>query len=644
MPRFRFDEPRFGSRPPSTAGGRRSGWRRALSWFVMSWLVVGAAAVSAPARAAEATQPGGGAAGQAAATPGKVTFSGRGWGHGRGMGQYGALGYAVDHGWDAPRILNHFYSGTSAASAGNPVIGVELLRLTGKPLIATGSALALNGKRIKDAAIMVTRSGSGTFSVQTGPGCAGPWSAAGSVSSGALITSAAYTANRGSHVQLCEPGGTRGYRGQLRAIDTGSQQASVNEVRLEDYLKGVVPRESPASWASLGGGKGMQALRAQAVAARSYAISSPRSGWATTCDTTACQVYGGEFVRGASGTRSLEDSRTNSAVAATAGVVRKHANGRVARTEFSSSTGGHTAGGTFPAVRDDGDDIRSNPNRSWSTSLSWADAQSRLGVPGMTKLSVSRRNGLGADGGRVLQVTAVDAQGRSKTFTGKQAKSKLRLKSDWFSIKTTAASSMTAAQAQALTTGVYRDFLGREPTPDWMDRRVRQLRDGYPQAAFVKEVAFTQERLEDLVWEDFPAAMGRDPDGLEVIKWARRMRETGSRTAVRAEILASEKAVAGSGGQAEWLHRGYRLLLGRDATAAELTLWGARVNSTGYESVAPELVASHQAANRRLQQYYRTFLGRNGGTPADLSRMARDGDFSIPIRLAASREYFNRVT
>ena len=46
--------------------------------------------------------------------PAQVTISGHGWGHGRGMGQYGAFGYAVDHGWSGSQILDHFYGGTRA--------------------------------------------------------------------------------------------------------------------------------------------------------------------------------------------------------------------------------------------------------------------------------------------------------------------------------------------------------------------------------------------------------------------------------------------------------------------------------------------------------------------------------------------------
>ena len=62
-----------------------------------------------------------------------LTFVGHGWGHGRGMGQYGALGYAVDYGWSYQQIVAHFYGGTSLqGGTPNSTIGVELTALTAR--------------------------------------------------------------------------------------------------------------------------------------------------------------------------------------------------------------------------------------------------------------------------------------------------------------------------------------------------------------------------------------------------------------------------------------------------------------------------------------------------------------------------------
>ena len=93
---------------------------------------------------------------------------------------------------------------------------------------------------------------------------------------------------------------------------------------------------SPASWAGFGNGAGINALRAQAVAARSYGWSERRYTYAggfvvKTCDTAACQVYAGYAVQPPGGAfTKLEDSRSDQAVADTAGQVRLMGDGSVA--------------------------------------------------------------------------------------------------------------------------------------------------------------------------------------------------------------------------------------------------------------------------------------------------------------------------
>lgn len=616
---------------PRRAGGARP--LSCLSWALSSVLISLLLVAPGPARASDPVDE----------DAGSVTITGRGWGHGRGMGQYGALGYAVDHGWDSARILDHFYGGTTSSSVGNPIIGVELVGLTGDPLIATGRKLALNGKALSQAAIMATRAGPGRFDIKTGPGCAGPWTSVGIAASGSVITSAVYSSSADSHVRVCEPGRTRGYRGQLQLIDAGGRQATVNQVRLEDYLKGVVPRESPASWASLGEGRGAQALQAQAVAARSYAISSPRSAWSTTCDTISCQVYGGEFIQTSSRT-ILEDSRTNAAIDATAGQVRKHSNGRVARTEFSSSTGGWSAGGAFPMVRDEGDDISTNPNRSWTATLSWADLERRMGLGPLEGVAVTKRTGRGAYGGRVLEVTATTDDGRTTTITGRTARTRMALKSDWFTIDATPPAEMSTAQASALTSALYRDFLGRAPSQFWLDKRVAQLRAGYTQAQLAAEISTTRERLESLTSAAFAHAMGRRASSAELTRWTDWLAANRSLPGLRVELSASPAAVQSGDGTAAWVNRVHQGALNREASSAATALWATRVRRSGHRSVAQDLAVSRQARQIRLDQYYSTFLGRRGGSARDLSALARDGDFSVPARLASSQEYFNQVT
>ena len=256
-------------------------------------------------------------------------------------------------------------------------------------------------------------------------------------------------------LQLCNAGGfdgagpvhsgtatdTRHYRGELRAILHNGTPRLSNVVAIDDYLRGVVPRESPASWGSLGtctAGRctGMSQLEAQAVAARSYSLGENRfSSWGSqTCDTTSCQVYGGRARRTSGGNISvLESTNTDKAIAATAGVIRRTSGGNPARTEFSSSTGGYTAGGDYPAVPDLGDGIATNPHHSWRLTPSPATVVANLGLSG-TLLSASVTARTPADGGRRAQtVTFVTTTG-TFTRTGDQVRQGLGLKSTYFTL------------------------------------------------------------------------------------------------------------------------------------------------------------------------------------------------------------------
>lgn len=191
-----------------------------------------------------------------------------------------------------------------------------------------------------------------------------------------FTTTAPASGPAGDVLGLCTAaGGIIHYRGRIDVHDTPSGNRVVNDVSVDDYLRGVVPRESPASWGDGGGGAGMHALRAQSVAARSYAIRENRGdrsgyhGVASTCDTSSCQVYGGAATRqsATSGVRRLEADNTDQAVADTAGEVRVWPNGDVVLTEFSASNGPYTAGGQFPSVDDaDYDDQPGNPLHRWT--------------------------------------------------------------------------------------------------------------------------------------------------------------------------------------------------------------------------------------------------------------------------------------
>jgi stage II sporulation protein D len=148
------------------------------------------------------------------------------------------------------------------------------------------------------------------------------------------LTTGTWSFSTGSKiVKVVLPNGSvRPYRGTVALIKSGTGGRTVNDVLLEDYVKAVVPAEMPTSWAA-------NAVRAQAVAARSYAVRlrkfSGSSGY-HICDTTACQLYGG---------MSRETTGGNAAV--NAGVIVTY-QGVVALTQYPSSNGGHAARGDYP--------------------------------------------------------------------------------------------------------------------------------------------------------------------------------------------------------------------------------------------------------------------------------------------------------
>ena len=224
----------------------------------------------------------------------------------------------------------------------------------------------------------------------------------------------------------------RYYRGELRAVHNDGAQRTVNAVAVEAYLRAVVPREMPASWALLGEGAGAAALEAQAVSARSYALGENRTSYALTCDTISCQVYDGRATRRSGVLSENEHPLSNIAIADTTGVVRMR-DGLVARTEFSSSTGGWTAGGVFSAVEDLGDAVDRNPNHDWTDQIPVSEIEADFSDRQLDRIFVSQRNGLGEDGGRAIEVTMIFGD---ETFTmdANRFRFSYGLLSDWFTV------------------------------------------------------------------------------------------------------------------------------------------------------------------------------------------------------------------
>jgi stage II sporulation protein D len=121
----------------------------------------------------------------------------------------------------------------------------------------------------------------------------------------------------------------RAYRGTVTLSAKADSLAFINTVTLEDYLRGVLPGEMPASFSP-------EALKAQAIAARTYALTQlgrHRAEGCDLCDSTHCQVYQGA---------GREDARIDAAVSATAGIIVTY-QGQPISAVYHDACGGQTA-------------------------------------------------------------------------------------------------------------------------------------------------------------------------------------------------------------------------------------------------------------------------------------------------------------
>ena len=391
-----------------------------------------------------------------------ITVDGHGNGHGYGLSQWGAYGYAVDYGWSSAQILEHYYGGTSAGTVAlDSTIAVRLMKLDeAQTAVVSGGGLVVDGvaggpwmsvlaREVSPSVYSVWARGdtqvcpaSTGDPVVTGWTLVAPAVAAQVTVRTQLDTSA--TTSASDLAAVCEPGGmVRSYRGIIRAVNgTAGENRTVNEVPVEQYLRSVVAKEVSPGWATAGGGRGAQALQAQAVAARSFGLAETRYSYAKTCDLT-CQYYLGAASRTSltASYVSVEHPATDAAVLATAGVVRRlDSNGGIALAMFAASSGGWTKPGPtdlvpFPGVLDEGDSTSLNPAHNWSVALSGSTIATKYPAIGtFLSLTVLTRNGLGDWGGRVKTVKIVGSAGEV-TITGDQFRSAFGLKSDWFNVR-----------------------------------------------------------------------------------------------------------------------------------------------------------------------------------------------------------------
>jgi stage II sporulation protein D len=337
----------------------------------------------------------------------KTTFTirGAGFGHGVGMSQYGAMGYA-EHGWSAAQILAHYYTGTALGTTdANRKVRIQLVA-DSRALSFSGARQA--GARKLDPAKTYTVKRRGLTQVD--------------LSSGGkkLATFTAPLQVAGNPVTALS--GVGSYRGVLEFAPTAFKGLSViNAVGLDEYLQGVVPAESPASWPA-------EALQAQAIAARTYAITTAKSDDFDHYADTRSQVYKGV---------GIETAATNAAVAATRGRVVTY-NGQPVVTYFFSTSGGRTEDventtlGNEPkpwlkSVEDAYDNV--SPRHRWTSKLTMKATAKKLGglVKGSFKgIRVLKRG----DSPRIMAAEVVGSRGTTTT-DGATLRAKLGLFDTW---------------------------------------------------------------------------------------------------------------------------------------------------------------------------------------------------------------------
>lgn len=339
-----------------------------------------------------------------AAADGSWEIKGRGFGHGVGLSQYGAFGFA-EKGRDYKKILGHYYTNTGLDRVGGD--NVRVLLDSGEEAIGFSGAGRACGRRLNPERAYA-------FSADEG----------GVVLRDADADRIKACGTEGKAASKLRIGSGR-YRGALVARNDGGALLVINSLGLEAYVKGVVANEVPSSWPR-------QALQAQAVVARSYGLATSRGGAFDHYADTRSQVYEG---------RSSETSATNDAVAATKREVVTY-KGEPAVTYYFSTSGGQTENSEFgfsggsaipylKSVDDPFDDA--SPVHKWRERFSDEQMESKLSglfSGKLRKIDVLERG----KSPRIVRARVVGSGG-GQLVSGDTLRARLGLRSTWARFK-----------------------------------------------------------------------------------------------------------------------------------------------------------------------------------------------------------------
>ncbi len=368
-----------------------------------------------------------------------VTFYGKGFGHGLGMSQWGAQGMATGAGGRPPmsgqQIATYYYPGTSIGAipggSPNPNIRVLLSQPSSQGRYTCGAAYYDGNlaNLVSNGGFRVLNEGSGNAEIfKAGPGVAVQFYAVnGNVQVWDQATARPTKVYEGpgpvSTVPLDPAKATNWlekgwYRGNFRFTYLGGTLRVVNVASYDDYVRGVVPLEMLSGW-------NIEAYKAQALAARSYAYASyqPSRDY-DVFDDQSSQCYGG--VQMTSG-RKIETDITNAAVDGTLHQFITY-NGTPIRAYFSSSDGGYTK-----AVGCWANNAQSTPSGvacapsqpyltpvadPWDTSVSVPTANKQAGWQVTFSSDTIRNAVLNMRGIDIGPLTSVDLSNRSPAVVG----------------------------------------------------------------------------------------------------------------------------------------------------------------------------------------------------------------------------------